>query len=104
MILRGRVLGEPANHAPSPLLLTPTFIRSKNYEKLFAFQEHQKCIFKVSGEAKMQNSPLVPTMVAPTINTYVENKFWLLLFKKHTRVSDIDKVKFVCSASDSFLL
>ena len=52
----------------------------------------------------MQNSPLVPTMVAPTINTYVENKFWLLLFKKHARVSDIDKVKFVCSAPGSFLL
>ena len=41
---------------------------------MFAFQEHQKCVFKASGEAKMQTSSPVPTMVAPIINTYIENK------------------------------
>ena len=53
MILRARVLGEPANHAPFPFLPPPTFIQSKNYfiknysiSFIFAFQEHQKCVIK----------------------------------------------------------
>ena len=81
MILRVRVLGEPANHAPLPLSPSPTFKQSRNYfiknysiSFIFAFQEHQKCVFKDSGEAKMQTFPLVPIVVAPTINNYVENK------------------------------
>ena len=67
--------------SPFPFLPPPTFIQSKNYfiknhfiSFVFAFQEQQKCVFKASGEAKMQTFPLVPTMVAPTINNYVENK------------------------------
>ena len=67
--------------APFPLLPPPTFIKSKNYfvknysiSFIFALQQHQKCVFKASGEAKMQTFPLVPTMVAPTINNYVETK------------------------------
>ena len=81
MILRAPVLGEPVNHDPFSFLPPPTFIQSKNYfiknysiSFIFAFQEHQKCVFKDSGEAKMQTFPLVPTVVAPTINNYVENK------------------------------
>ena len=86
MILRARVLGEPANHVPFPFLPLPSFIQSTNYflknhsiSFIFAFQGHQKCVFKVSGEAKMQTFPLTPTTVAPTINT-LKIKFWLLLF------------------------
>ena len=52
----------------------------------------------------MQTFPPVPTTVAPTINNYVENKILAPTFKRRTTGSDIDKVKFVCSASDSFLL
>ena len=89
MILRALVLGEPVNHDPFSFLPPPTFIQSKNYfiknysiSFIFAFQEHQKCIFKASGEAKMQTSPPVPTMVTPTINTYVENKILAPTFLK----------------------
>ena len=39
----------------------------------------------------MSTFPLVPTMMAPTIRTCVENK-------------DESKVNFVCSVSDSLLL
>ena len=72
---------------PSPLSLLPLLYKGKiikNYpiSFIFAFQEHQKCIFKASGEAKMQTSPPVPTMVAPTINTYVENKILAPTFQK----------------------
>ena len=64
---------------PSPFSLLPLLYKAKiikNYSIsfIFAFQEHQKCVFKDSREAKMQTFPLVPTMVAPTINNYVENK------------------------------
>ena len=74
MILRVRVLGEPANHALSPFSLLPLLFKAKiikNYSIsfIFGFQEHQKCIFKASGQVKMQTSLPVPTMVAPTINT-----------------------------------
>ena len=87
MILRTCVLGEPANHTPSPFFLLFSLYKAKiikNYSIsfIFAFQEHQKCIFKASGEAKMQTSPPVPTMVAPTINTYVENKILAPTFQK----------------------
>ena len=67
--------------SPFPFLPPPTFRQSKNYfvknysiSFIFALQEHQKCVFKASGEAKMQTFPLVSTMVAPTINNYVETK------------------------------
>ena len=76
MTLKVRVLGELGNHGPFPFLLPPTFIQSdncfiKNYSIsfIFAFQEHQKCVFKASREAKMQTFPPMSTMVAPTINT-----------------------------------
>ena len=72
---------------PSPFSLLPLLYKAKinkNYSIsfIFAFKEHEKCIFKVSGEAKMQTSPPVPTMVAPTINTYVENKILAPTFQK----------------------
>ena len=72
---------------PSPLSLLPLLYKAKivkNYSIsfIFAFQKHQKCIFKASGEAKMQTSLLVPTMVAPTMNAYVENKILALTFQK----------------------
>ena len=87
MILRTCVLGEPANHTPSPFFLLFYLYKAKiikNYSIcfIFAFQEHQKCIFKASGEGKMQTSPPVPNMVAPTINTYVENKTLVPTFQK----------------------
>ena len=58
MILRARVLEEPANHAPFPFFPPPTYTKQKllkyySISFIFAFQEHQKCIFKASGEAKM---------------------------------------------------
>ena len=87
MILRARVLGEPANdapfpHFPSSYLYKAKIIKNYSISFIFAFQEHQKCIFKASGEAKMQTSPPVPTMVASTRNTYVENKMLAPTFQK----------------------
>ena len=49
---------------------------------IFAFQEHRKCVFKASGEAKMQTFPPVPIMVAPTISTYVKNNILAPTFLK----------------------
>ena len=78
---QGPYTREPANNAPFPSLPPPTFIQIKNYfiknysiSFIFAFQGHQKCVFKVSGEAKMQTFPLLPTMVVHTISNYIENK------------------------------
>ena len=111
MILRALVLGEPVNHDPFSFLPPPTFIQSKNYfiknysiYFIFAFQENQKCVFNASEEAKMQTFPPVSTMVVPTINTCVENKILAPTFLRHGAGSDNGKVKFVCSASTSFLL
>ena len=71
MILRARELAEPANHTLFPCLSPPTFMKSKNYFIkyystffIFAFQDHQKCVLKASGQAKTQTFPPVPTMVA----------------------------------------
>ena len=87
MILRARVLGKPVNHDPFPFFPPPTIYKAKiikNYSIsfIFAFQEHQKCIFVASGEAKIQTSPPMPIMVAPTINAYVENKILAPTFQK----------------------
>ena len=78
---QGPCTREPANNAPFPSLPPPTFIQIKNYfiknysiSFIFAFQEYQKCVFKVSGETKMQTFPLLATMVVHTISNYVENK------------------------------
>ena len=92
MILRAPVLAEPANHTFFPCLPPPTFIQSKNcfikhYSTflIFAFQDHQKCVLKTSGKAKMQTFPPVATMAAPIMNTYVENRILALTFlKKHS--------------------
>ena len=70
---------------PSPVFLLPLLYKAKiikNYSIsfIFAFQGYQKCIFKVSGEANMQTSPPLPTMVVRTINTYHENKVLALTF------------------------
>ena len=72
---------------PSLFSLLPLLYKakvSKNYSVsfIFVFQEPQKCIFTDPGETKMQTSPPVPTMVAPTINTYVENKILAPTFQK----------------------
>ena len=87
MILRACVLGEPANHGPLtffllPLLYKPKIIKGYSISSIFAFQEHQKCIFKASGEAKMKTFPPVLTMVPSTINTYVGNKILAPTFQK----------------------
>ena len=52
---------------------------------IFALQDNQKCIFKASGEAKMQTFLPVSTMVASTINNYVENKILAPPFLKTQR-------------------
>ena len=65
-----------------PLLYKAKIIKNYSISFTFAFQEHQKCIFEVSGEAKMQTSPPVSNMVAPTINIYVENKSLAPAFQK----------------------
>ena len=72
---------------PSPFSLLPLLYKAKiikNYSIsfIFVFQEHPKCVSKTSGKAKMQISPPVATMVAPTINTYVENKILAPTFQK----------------------
>ena len=89
MILRTSVQGDQGIMPPSPLIPLTTFIQSKSYflknysiSFIFAFQEHQKCVFKASGEAKMQTFPPVPAMVAPTISTYVNNKILAPTFLK----------------------
>ena len=77
MIFGARVLGEPANHAPFPLFSPPTYTMQKLL-KIIQFllyllsKSIRNCIFKASGEAKMQTSLPVPTMVAPTIHTHVK--------------------------------
>ena len=77
MIFRARVLGEPANHSPFPLFPPPTYTKQKLL-KIIQFllyllsKSIRNCIFKASGETKMQTFPPVPTMVAPTIHTYVK--------------------------------
>ena len=78
MILRSSVQGGQGTMPASPLLSLPTFtqffVKNNSISFIFSFQEQQKCVFKVIGEAKMQVFPPVPTMVAPTISTYVNNK------------------------------
>ena len=77
MILRARVLGEPANHAAFPSVPLPTYPKQELL-KIIRFllyllsKSIRNCIFKASGETKMQTFPPVPTMVAPTIHTYVK--------------------------------
>ena len=70
---------------------------------IFGFQEHQKCVFKAS-EAIMQTLPLVPTMVVPTISTYIRNKILAHIFLTTCHRPDNGRVKLVCGASGSFLL
>ena len=71
MILRARELAEPANHTlflclPPPLFMKSkkSFIRHYSTFFIFPFQDHQKCVLKASGQAKIQNFPPVRTMVA----------------------------------------
>ena len=82
MILRTHVQCSkgPGNHDPSLFLHSPTFIQSKNYFSkmiqflLYLLSKSIRNVFMASGKAIMQTFPLVPTMVAPTISTYVNNK------------------------------
>ena len=54
------------------------FLRNYSISFIFAFQEHQKCIFRPFRKAKMQIFSLAPTMVAPTRKTYINNEFLAL--------------------------
>ena len=72
----------PSHFSLLPLLYNAKIIKNYSICFIFAFREHQKCIFKASGEAKLQTSP---TMVTPTINTYVENKILAPIFQKTQR-------------------
>ena len=72
-----------------PFLPPPSLIQSKNYfiknysvYFIFAFQEHQKCVFEASGEGKIQTFLPVPTKVVPTINTDAENNVLAPTFLK----------------------
>ena len=65
-----------------PLLYKVKIIKNYSISFIFAFQENHKCIFKASGEAKMKTLAPVPNMVAPSINTYVENKVLAPTFQK----------------------
>ena len=60
------------------------FLKNYSISFIFAFQEHQKFFFKVSRKATMQIFPLVPTMVVPMRNTYINNEFLALLLPVST--------------------